>query len=39
MVKNLSNNRAKNYKELVEKAMKNLHNIGANMKIKVHFFT
>ena len=31
------NRRTKNYKELVEKLLKSLQDIGANMSIKVHF--
>ena len=36
-VKNFGNNRAENYKELVEKLLKSLLDIGANISIKVHF--
>ena len=35
----LDNRQAENYKELVEKLSKSLHDIGANLSIKVHFFT
>ena len=38
MMKNfLGNRQAKNYKELVEKLLKNLQDIGTNISIKVHF--
>ena len=38
MVKNfLDNCRAENYKELVEKLLKSLQDIGAHMSINVHF--
>ena len=38
VVKNFSgNNKAVNYKELIEKMLKCYHEIGANMSIKVHF--
>ena len=33
----LGNHQVENYKELVEKLLKSLQNIGANMNIKVHF--
>ena len=33
----LGNHRGENYKELVEKLLKSLQNISANMSIKVHF--
>ena len=40
VVKNfLGNCRAENYKELVEKLLKNLQDIGTNTSIKVNFFT
>ena len=40
VVKNfLGNRRAENYKEFVEKLLKSLQDIGANMSIKVHYFT
>ena len=35
----LGNRWAKNYKEFVEKLLKSLQDINANMRIKVHFFT
>ena len=39
VVKNfLVNRRAKNYKDLVEKLLKSLQDIGANMTIKFHFY-
>ena len=37
VVKNLGNNRAVNYKELIEKMLKCYYEMGANMSIKVHF--
>ena len=38
LVKNfLGNNRAVNYKELIEKMLKCYHEIGANMSIRIHF--
>ena len=38
LVKNfLGNNKAVNYKELIEKMLKCYHEIGFNMSIKVHF--
>ena len=38
MVRNfLGNNKAVNYKELIEKMFKCYHEIGANVSIKVHF--
>ena len=39
MMKNfLGNRRVENYKELMEKLLKNLQDIGVNMSIKVFFF-
>ena len=38
VVINLDNRWAENYRELVEKLFKSLHNIDAYMSIKVHFF-
>ena len=35
-MKNLGNRRTKNYKELMEKLLKSLQDIDANMRIKVH---
>ena len=37
LVKNLSSRQAENYKELVEKLLKSLHNISINMSIMVYF--
>ena len=36
-MKNLGNRRTENYKALIEKLMKSLQDISANMSIKVHF--